>query len=255
MAVEKYYHDLDLAGVSQIINARKQNVTQAEMDALALVLGTDNRGLFVFNTDTEESATWTGTEFKIDAPKVQGAMVYKGAISAPGTMPTDPLAGYTWQYTGPATDLTWTDQTFLPNASIETGDQIVYRGEGVWDIYDGAEELASETVAGIAKRASIDTTKAGTNSEDFVTPAGLSAYTIHRKLTTVYFADNQSIVAGVPFTVNHNMNLQHKDSFTIRVADSTGSTVSVGVQSQDVNSVLINSAVGLTGVKITIVGF
>lgn len=255
MATEKYYHDLDLVGISQLKNARKQNVTQAEMDALALVLGAENKGLFVFNTETEESSTWTGTEFKIDAPKVQGAMVYRGAISAPGSMPTDVLAGHSFVYTGPATELAWVDQVFAPDASIEPGDQIVYRGDGTWDIYDGAEELASETVAGIAKRSSIDETKSGTNVENFVTPAGVSAFVAHRKLTTVYFADNQTLQANIPLSVAHNMNLQHKDAFTIRVADSAGSSISVQVQSQDVNTVTITSAVGLIGVKITVIGF
>jgi hypothetical protein len=255
MATEKYYHDIDLVGVSQLKNARKQNVTQAEMDALALVLGAENKGLFVFNTDTEESSTWTGTEFKIDAPKVQGAMVYKGAISAPGSMPTDVLAGYTFVYTGPSTTLTWTDQVFAPDSSIETGDQIVYRGDGTWDIYDGSEELATESVAGIAKKSSIDETKAGTNTENFVTPAGVSAFVSHRKLTTVFFADNQSLTANIPLTISHNMNLQNKDAFTIRIADSSGNSINAQVQSQDVNSIVITSSVGLTGVKITIIGF
>lgn len=255
MATEKYYHDIDMVGVSQLKNARKHNVTQAQMDALATVLGQENVGLFIYNTDTQESSTWTGSQFKIDAPKVMGAMVYKGAISAPDAMPSDVLAGYSYMYTGPAATLSWADQTFEPRTNIQTNDMIIYRGENVWDIYDGYEELATETMPGIAMRASIANTKAGIEADTFVTPAGLSAFVSSHKLTTVYFADNLALSANVPLTIQHNMNLQFKDAFTIRVADSTGASISTQSTSVDVNSITLTSSVDLSGVKVTIVGF
>lgn len=256
MAVEKYYHDLDLVGVSQIKNARKHNVTQAEMDSLSLALGAEHKGLFIYNTETEESSTWNGSEFKIDAPKVQGAMVYQSAITSPTAMPSgELLQGYTYVYTGPDATLSWADQTFYPDASIETNDQIIYRGNGIWDIYDGSEELANETVAGIVKRATAANTMQGTEADTFVSPATLTAYRNNRKLTTVYFADGVSLTANVPFTVQHNLNLQNKDAFTVRIADTDGYNISASVQSKDLNSIEITSSVSLTAVKITLIGF
>jgi hypothetical protein len=71
----------------------------------------------------------------------------------------------------------------------------------------------------------------------------------------VFFDGAVSLAANTPLTVEHNLNLQNKDAFTIRVADSTGSDVSVDVDSVSVNSLTINSAIAATNVKVTVIGY
>lgn len=63
MASTLHIADLDLALSSQITNARKHNVTAAQMAALALILNTENIGLFVWNSDLAMEFTWDGDKF------------------------------------------------------------------------------------------------------------------------------------------------------------------------------------------------
>jgi hypothetical protein len=70
-----------------------------------------------------------------------------------------------------------------------------------------------------------------------------------------YFAGNVSLGAGSATTITHNLALTDKDSFTIRVADTNSSEVSVDVDAVGVNSLTLTSLVALSGVKVTIIGF
>ena len=78
---------------------------------------------------------------------------------------------------------------------------------------------------------------------------------IHGALPKTYFNGTVTLTADSPVTITHNLALTDKDSFTIRIADSTGSTVSVDVDSVNVNSLTITAGVALTGIKVTIIGF
>ena len=63
MAEKKFYYDFDLMNVGQLKGTRKQNVNDAEMYALGLLLNTEHIGLFVYNTDQSSTYTWNGTSF------------------------------------------------------------------------------------------------------------------------------------------------------------------------------------------------
>lgn len=144
MAVKEFFHDIDLVKVGQLANARKQNLTTVQRNALAATLGPENEGLFVWDTTEKRGYTWDGTAFVGEA------------AAAPQ------------------------NKTFF---------------------------------------------------------------------TTL------NVTAVTPTTVAHNLALTDKDSFIARIADSTGSEISLDIDSVDVDSFTLRSLVALTGVKVTVVGF
>lgn len=78
---KKFYHDIDLSNLGQLLGARGQNVTSAEMNALAANLGVANAGLFVWNTDENKQYHWTGMAFVADQIDVVGDIKFKGVLS------------------------------------------------------------------------------------------------------------------------------------------------------------------------------
>jgi hypothetical protein len=70
-----------------------------------------------------------------------------------------------------------------------------------------------------------------------------------------YHNNNVSLNPGTPTTINHAFDLTNHNSYVISVFDTTGSAVSVDVDTVDANNVTLTSLVGLTGVKVTIIGF
>lgn len=69
-----------------------------------------------------------------------------------------------------------------------------------------------------------------------------------------YSNDNVSLTANTALTLSHNLALTDKDFFTIRVADSNSSSISVDVDAVDANSITLTSAVSITGVKVFVMG-
>jgi hypothetical protein len=68
------------------------------------------------------------------------------------------------------------------------------------------------------------------------------------------FTTTINTVANTAATVTHNLFLPTKDQFTVRLADSTGQTVSARVVSVDINSLQVTTSVGVTGLIVTVVG-
>ena len=62
------------------------------------------------------------------------------------------------------------------------------------------------------------------------------------------------LVADTAFTVSHNLGLVNKDAFTINTMHA-GEQVSVQVSSVDVNTITLTSAVGVTGLRVSLIGF
>lgn len=253
MAKKEFYHDIDLVKVGQILNARVHNVTTAERTTLGGTLNTNHTGLAVFDTDEDFPYWWDGAQWISAAPTVAGAMVYKGAYSDTANEPANPEVGHVYLWTGADATLTWAGKTFSPDATIETNDQLIYRGSDTWDIYDGSEEQASETVAGIMALATQAEAIAGLVTDEAITPATLHAVINSLELSKTYF-ETATLTAFTPYTVNHGLNLQNKDAFVLRVADSTGSEIEVDVDSTDANNCTVTSFLGLTDVRIAVVG-
>lgn len=254
MAEKQYYHDIDLLKVSQIKNGRIHNVTSTERSALGGTLGAAHAGLHVWDTTQKLQFYWDGTQWVDGIQAVIGAMVYKGSHSDLANAPSSPDIGFVYVLTQGGT-LTWAGQTFEPDAQVQVNDQIVYRGSNVWDVLQGDADEATETTLGLVELATSAEVNAGSDATKVVTPATLSNYATTKQFGKLYFTGSLTLAAATPLTVTHNLGLSNKDAFTIRVADSSGSDISVDVDSVDVNSLTLTSAVPLSGVKATVVGF
>ena len=78
---------------------------------------------------------------------------------------------------------------------------------------------------------------------------------VHGELMKRYFNSSLTLVADTPLTVNHALGLTDKDQFTIRVADSSGASISCEVVSVDTNNLTIEASQGLSNVHVMIIGF
>jgi hypothetical protein len=254
MASKLFYHDIDLVKVGILKDARINPLTTSARTTLAGGLGASHKGLAVWDTDLSQILYWDGSAFVGGVAPITGAMTYKGTHSSLTTTPSSPVEGDSYVLTSAGT-LTWTSQTFSPSAVVQVGDIIIYRGSSTWDIVQGNSVAATETVAGVAELATQSETNTGTNDVTIVTPLKLATYCSNRGFARVYFASGVSLTANTAFTVSHNLALQNKDAFTISVKDSSGSEVSVDVDSVDVNSCTVTSSVSVSSFTITVVGF
>lgn len=252
MAVKEYYHDLDLVKVGELLNTRLHNVTTTQRNSLAATLSGANEGLVVFDTDEDQIYIFNGSVFL--PTKVQGAMVYKGTVTSLTTAPVGFDVGFTYVFTGTPGTLTWAGQTFSPDPDVEVGDVLIYRGSNIWDIIEGNDDIATETTAGNIRLATQAEVNAGSTTDEAVTPATLAGYASNKKLARTHF-ETTDITALTPKTVTHNLNLSNKDAFVVRTANSSGSEISLDVDSVDTNSLTLTAAIGLTGVRVFVVGF
>lgn len=254
MAIKAFYHDFDLAKVSQITNARIQNITNANMTTLASTLTAANTGLLVWNTDVSQQYYWSGTAFVAGVATVVGAMVYQGTYASLITTPASPAVGYMYVLTATGT-LTWATQTFSPSAVVVAGDQAIYRGANVWDILQGDSIETSTTALGTSKVALQTEVNAGTDATHAVVSSTLASFVATKAFAKVYFNASITTVANTALTITHGLGLQNLNSYTASVKTSTGGEVSVEVDSVSVNTFTITTAVALTTANITVIGF
>lgn len=248
MAEKLYYHDLDLVKVSQLKQARIQNITTTDRGTLAGTLNSGHIGLIVFDTDLDALYIWDGTTFNPVAASVAGAMTYKGSIAYNATEPATPATGDTYVFSS-AGACTWNTSD-----TVQIGDSAIWNGTS-WDFYQGNIVAASETIAGIVELATNAETVTGSDTVRAVTPAGVAAKLADYKAAKVYFVSSATLVANTPLTVAHNLSLQNRNAFTINVMDSAHTAISVDVDSVDQNNLTVTSAVGLSGVGITVIGY
>jgi hypothetical protein len=137
---------------------------------------------------------------------------------------------------------------------VQAGDSAVWNGTS-WDFIQGNVVDASETVKGVVELATTAEVITGTDTTRAVTAAGVAAKLADYKAAKVYYNDSVSLTANVAQSIAHNLSLQNRNAFTINVMDSSHSQISVDVDSTDQNNLTITSAVALTGVKVTIIGF
>ena len=245
--------NLDFNKVLQLLNVRVQNLTTTERNSLASTLNGANIGLHVYDTTEKQPYYWDGSAFV--PTKVQGAMVYKGTVTSLTTAPVGFEVGSTYVFTGTAGTLTWAGQTFSPDANVEVGDILIYRGSNTWDIIEGNDVQATETQLGNVKLAPQATVNAGTNTTDVVTPATLNGFVTNRAFAKTYFNNTVNITALTPLTITHNLGLQNKNSFVCSVKDSNGSEIIIDVDSVDTNSITLTAGIALSNVSVTVIGF
>ena len=92
--------------------------------------------------------------------------------------------------------------------------------------------------------------------ESFMGVNGIKLYIIGMsQVSKKYFASGLTITANTPLVINHNLNLSHKDSFVLRLSDSTGEYQPlIETKSIDVNSFSILTNTTLSGYKLFVMG-
>lgn len=254
MAKKEFYHDIDLVKVGQLVNARVQNVTDAQMSTLAGTLGADNKGLVVYNVDQLALYVWNGTAFVEQAIEVAGDLIFKGVVDASTSLDAqvEKISGY--QYVvGTAGTLTATGVTFEPSATVEVGDVFFFTAADKAYVVQRNDLYATEGQSGNIRLATQAEVNAGVEATEAVTPATLQGKLDDGKYTSAYFA-SVNLAAATPFTVTHNLGLQDRDAFTVNTMFGN-SQISLDVDSVDSNSITLTSLVPLTGVKVTVVGY
>jgi len=187
MSNQRIMHDMDLAKVGQILDARIQNVTTAEKNALAGTLGTGNTGLFVFDTDEETLNIWDGSTFRTISPDVSGDVIFKGLInpSNVASIASDPDHASGHQYiVDAAGTLSATGVTFTPTATVEVGDMVLWTSTTEASVINKNFNEATETEAGTVQLAAQLDVDTGTDTERVITPATLAGSTLASDVAT-----------------------------------------------------------------------
>ncbi len=267
MAEKIFAHDINLVALGQLVNARVQNVTQAQMTTLAGTLGASNTGLFVYNTTDKKNYTWDGVKFVADAIDVIGDLVFKGVITK-GDQSTDPevelVNGFQYAVSGLGAGvseaLVITGVTVFPaGAQIEDGDQVILAsslGTAVADqayVVQRNDEQATEAVLGNVRLATQAEVTAGVDALEAITPATLAGALVANQYVKQYHG-TVALTAGVAATVTHGLALADPKAFFVSTVDSTGNQVSVEVDAVDANSLTLTSLIALTGVVVTVAG-
>ena len=261
MGAKQFYHDIDLVKVGQVINARTHNVTNAEQSALAATLGPANKGLPVYNTEISAVLYWDGTQFVQQAANMSGGMVFRGVLMAADYDQND--GGYTSgpantdtgdQYAiGEAGTIDLPGVSVAPSADVEVGDVLLFSDSSTAYVLQRNDSQATETVAGNVKLATTAVALAGANDTDAITALKLQQKLDQQNYTRGHF-EVVTTVALTPYTITHSLNLVDKDAFTINLMDSSGSQVQADVDSVDVNSLTINTFIGVTDLHVTVTG-
>lgn len=248
MATKSIHHDLDLVKVSQLVQARIQNITTANRTTLGGTLGAGNKGLLVLDTDLDEFYYWNGTAWATIGTAAAGAVTLMGVVGFNAAEPGTPATGDYYIFNTAGTN-TWEGSTV-----VQVGDSVVWDGT-VWRFIQGNAIDASESIAGLIEIATQSETNTGTDDARAVTPLKLASWAGTKAFGKVYYVSPASVVADTPLTITHNLNLQNRNAFVINVMDASHSQISVDVDSIDANSLSITSAVALTNPHVTIIGF
>jgi len=232
------YHDLDLVRVSQLKQARIQNITTTDRTTLAGSLGGTNTGLIVYDTDLDTLYVWDGSAWDSVGTTISGAMTLKGIVAHNASEPGSPATGDFYIFNSAGSNTWETDE------AVEAGDMVIWDGTN-WQYINRNVYAATETLAGKIEIATTAETNAGSDDTRAVTPSKLAGYASNKAFAKTY----------TPFTVTHNLGLQNRNAFIINVMNSSHSAISVDVDSTDANNLTITSAVSLTGLSITVIGF
>lgn len=247
MAVKEFYHDIDLVKLSELKNFRVHNITTSARGTLAGTLSTTHKGLSVWDTDLSALYIWNGSAFVVQGG-VAGAMNFKGVVAYNAAEPGSPATGDYYVFSTAGTN-TWNTSDV-----VQVGDSVVWDGTN-WQFIQGNVLASSETVAGVIEIATQAETNAGTDDVRAITPLKLATNLTAKALAKTYFNSSLTLVANTPLTVTHSLALQNRNAFVCKVCDSAHSEVSVDIDSVDVNSFTITSAIAGSGYQVMVVGF
>lgn len=257
MSAKKFYHEIDLSSVGQLLNSRIMNVTTEEELALSTqTLGPGNKGLVVYNVDDSRIKTWNGTSFDPFQIDVSGDIKFKGlidaevALSEHGHFSLVPGSQYIVVNNG---TLDYEGATFEPTNEVEHGDHLLVGENSTIFVIQRNDTTASESIGGNIAIATVVETLVGDVDDEAVTPATLAAL-IQDKRYVSQSVTQTNLTANVPMTVVHNLNLDNMHAFTISIAENNA-MVYADVDVVDSNTVVITSLSNRENVTITIHGF
>lgn len=266
MAEKIFAHDINLVSLGQLINARAQNVTQAQMTAMAADLGVANTGLFVYNTTDKKNYTWDGAKFVADAIDVIGDLVFKGVLSK-GDQSLAPelelVSGFQYAVNleaGPEALVIPGVTVFPAGAVVETGDHVILASSTGGRVADQAyviqrnDEQATEEVLGNVRLASQAEVSAGAEAAEAVTPATLAGALIANQYVKQFHGSVDVPAGSTPVTVSHGLNLVDAKAFFVTTIDATGNQIDLEVDAVDANSLTLKSLIALNGLKIAVAG-
>ena len=175
MATKQFFHDIDLVKVGQLVDARIQNVSDAEESALASSLSGSNAGLVVYNTTTTTLKIWDGSAFRSVSSDIDGDIVFKGVINPTNLASKISGAKKGFQFVADvAADLVIGGTTH----TVEVGDVVLFtHEEGATvdaTVFNRNIDAATTDVAGIVELATVAETSAGTAGDRAITPASFS---------------------------------------------------------------------------------
>lgn len=256
MASKKFYHDIDMAGVGQLLNTRIQNVTNEEEATLAASLGANNKGLMVYNTDDQRIKTWDGSAFDPYQIDVEGDIKFAGMVDASADAEGQIEFTKGFQYvvsTAGTVSFSVSEVSILPNAEVSVGDMILVTDSAELYIVQRNDVLATETVAGNIKLASEAEAIAGEDAGKAITPATLAAVLADKTAVSQY-NETVSLTAGTAATINHGFGLTNANAFVVNAVHD-GAVVALDVTVTDGNNIEITSFVDLTDVDVTVHAF
>ena len=219
MAAKKYFANLDL-NQNQIKNAVLETVTSAS------VVGPSS-GQIIFDTESSVLKYYDGTTWQSPVTRLEGQMVYKGAVahnaSAPGTVTSGDL--YAFTSSGVATN--------FGGSVVEAGDYALYNGDS-WMIIQGNTIEASTTSAGIVQLATDEETIDAIDTSKAASPSGLTAW-----------ADDMNTLAA------NRKQIARKKVYTSQTINSSGLTLTHAIGKNNPQVSVFNSAGAKVSLEVT----
>ena len=179
MATKQFFHDIDLVKVGQLVDARIQNVTDAEESALAAQLAGQSAGLVVYNTTVETLKIWDGGTpgaFRSVSSDIDGDIIFKGTIN-----PTNLASVVSSAKKGHQFVVDVADPAMVIGGTshkVEVGDIVLFtHEEGATveaTVFNRNIDAATTDQAGIVELATDAETSAGTSTTHAITPASFA---------------------------------------------------------------------------------
>ena len=236
MAQRKFYVDLDL-NKNELISAALHNVAvSAVVSPVA--------GQVAFDTASNKMAFYNGSSWEVVGQLAVDTVNYKGGIAASGTV-SAPDNGDMYIFTSAGT------ATNFGGVVVQSGDFAIYNGSS-WDIIQSNIVAASETEAGYVELATNAEANTGSDTVRAITPANLEYVRQQKTFASVKEFTNQTLVADTGLSLSHNLGTK---SIQVAVYDSSDNQIEVQVVSTSTSAVTLTSNVGLSGVRVVVVGY
>ena len=168
-AKKQFYHDIDLVKVGQLVDARIQNLTSAEISTLADELDADNIGLVVFDTTINTLRIWDGTAFSNVSADIEGDIIFKGVINPTNADSVEKAKGYQYVVDTEG-QMTFGGTTH----DVEVGDIVLFTSATEATVFNRNIDAASTEAAGIVEIATQAEVDDRTDTSRVITPATLA---------------------------------------------------------------------------------